>query len=382
MFGCCGGGKRKDGEKRSCWADTRGKKGGALNITDLRRGSCDPNGQFDVDNLEEQVEAIETRLDGPTHPCRGRQAYVTLATNDTYGLGCLVLGESLRRVGTTKELVVMVTRHVSDAMRHSLEKTFDHVKLFDLLDSNDAGNLALLQRPELGVTLTKIHCWTLTEYRRAVFLDADTMVVRNCDELFDQYQEFSAAPDVGWPDCFNSGVFVYKPSLATYRSILAFAVKNGSFDGGDQGLLNMYFSDWARGSIKKHLPFIYNMVASIVYTYQPAFRLNADQVKIIHFLGPVKPWHWQYDIQGRCLMSDTGSLGDAGDLLTLWWNILISRAMPNIEAGVTGLAGEIHEKYKDCEEPYVLDYRGVDAYQNIQDHVKSKIPGVFQRKQK
>ena len=42
-----------------------------------------------------------------------------------------------------------------------------------------------------------------------------TQVLRNCDELFDR-EEFSAAPDAGWPDCFNSGVFVFKPSEDTY----------------------------------------------------------------------------------------------------------------------------------------------------------------------
>lgn len=41
----------------------------------------------------------------------------------------------------------------------------------------------------------------------------------------------SAAPDAGWPDCFNSGVFVFKPSEETYNAILQFALDQGSFDG-------------------------------------------------------------------------------------------------------------------------------------------------------
>lgn len=273
----------------------------------------------------------------------------------------------------------MVTRHVSFAMRISLEKIFDLVTLVDLLDSGDPANLALLQRPELGVTLTKLHCWTLTDYQKGVFLDADTMAVQNCDEIFDNYEEFSAAPDIGWPDCFNSGVFVFKPSLQMYKSILDFAMRSGSFDGGDQGLLNMFFADWARGTIRKHLPFVYNMVASIVnrvYTYQPAFKHFASHVKIVHFLGATKPWHWNFEVQGRTMTSEAiRSLGSTGDLLTLWWHILISRVLPHIENGVVGKAREIADKYKDCEEPYHLDYRGVDAYENIQSHVTSKIPG-------
>lgn len=55
-------------------------------------------------------------------------------------------------------------------------------------------------------------------------------VLQHCDELFDR-EELSAAPDAGWPDCFNSGVFVYRPSLETYERINSFAKQHGSFDG-------------------------------------------------------------------------------------------------------------------------------------------------------
>lgn len=45
------------------------------------------------------------------------QAYVTLATNDSYAIGALVLGHSLRNSGTNRTLVVMVTEDVSDVFR-------------------------------------------------------------------------------------------------------------------------------------------------------------------------------------------------------------------------------------------------------------------------
>lgn len=122
------------------------------------------------------------------------------------------------------------------------------------MDSRDSGNLALLGRHDLGMTFTKLHCWKLTQFDKCVFLDADAMVsstvqvrscslltvlnahhpcdqvLKNCDELFER-EEFSAAPDPGWPDCFNSGVFVYRPSLETYSKLVEFANTQGSFDG-------------------------------------------------------------------------------------------------------------------------------------------------------
>ena len=57
-----------------------------------------------------------------------------------------------------------------------LSRVFDEVIEVNLIDSVDYIHLAFLKRPELGVTLTKLHCWTLTHYSKCVFLDADTLV--------------------------------------------------------------------------------------------------------------------------------------------------------------------------------------------------------------
>lgn len=42
--------------------------------------------------------------------------------------------------------------------------------------------------------------------------------------------------------------------------------------GGDQGLLNSFFSSWPVEDISKHLPFIYNLCANTIYSYLPAFQ--------------------------------------------------------------------------------------------------------------
>ncbi|KAG6801323.1 inner centromere protein A isoform X4 [Apis mellifera caucasica] len=253
----------------------------------------------------------------------GGYAWVTLATNDAYSLGALVLAHSLRRVGTKYELAVLITPGVTQIMREKLLGIFSVVMEVNVLDSKDEANLALLARPELGITFTKLHCWRLIQYEKCVFLDADTLVVRNCDELFER-EELSAAPDVGWPDCFNSGVFVYRPSQQTFASITAFAAAKGSFDGGDQGLLNMYFSDWARKDISKHLPFIYNMCSTATYSYLPAFKQFGDDVRIIHFIGITKPWLQYFDTLTGVVQPPMGSI-HLQPLLQLWWNIFCEK---------------------------------------------------------
>ena len=69
----------------------------------------------------------------------------------------------------------------------------------------------------------KLELWRLTDYRRIVFLDADTLAIRNIDKLFG-YPEFCAAPNLyeSLEDMhrLNSGVFVAEPNAATFDAML------------------------------------------------------------------------------------------------------------------------------------------------------------------
>ncbi|CAH2050084.1 unnamed protein product, partial [Iphiclides podalirius] len=237
------------------------------------------------------------------------RAWVTLATNDSYGLGALVLAHSLRRAGTAFPAVVLITPSVTEAMRERLGAVFADVSW--------------------DITFTKIHCWNLTQYEKCVFLDADTLVVQNCDELFER-EELSAAPDVGWPDCFNSGVFVYRPSAETFAALIQFAQQRGSFDGGDQGLLNSYFSDWARGDINKHLPFLYNVTSAAFYSYLPALKHYGQDLKIIHFIGAAKPWLQQFDWRTRQVQGPEHLRG----LLQLWWDLFVGQVHAQLDSSM------------------------------------------------
>ncbi|KJE89886.1 glycogenin [Capsaspora owczarzaki ATCC 30864] len=248
------------------------------------------------------------------------EAFVTLVTNDGYALGALVLAKSLRDVNTTRKIAVLITNEVSEPTRNRLREAFDVVSLVNELNTHDAANLALLGRPELGVTLTKIYAWKLTQFTKCVFLDADTLVVQNVDELFDR-PEIAAAPDVGWPDCFNSGVFVFVPSAATFEKLAEHAVSTGSFDGGDQGLLNTFFDYWPTAGPEHRLSFLYNMNANQSYSYKPAFQKYGHLVKIIHFIGQFKPWHWARTSSGRVYAQTQEAPTHSEFHVQQWWNV-------------------------------------------------------------
>jgi glycogenin glucosyltransferase len=70
-----------------------------------------------------------------------------------------------------------------------------------------------MNRADLLFTFTKINLWRQTQFRKIVYIDADVVALRAPDELFDIQDTFAAAPDVGWPDAFNSGVMVLSPNM-------------------------------------------------------------------------------------------------------------------------------------------------------------------------
>jgi len=320
-----------------------------------------------------------------------KQAFVTLATNDSYALGSLVLGHSLRKTGTTRSLCVLVTAALSSNLKKRLHEVFEHVIEVDVLDSGDVTRLALMNRPDLGLTFTKIRCWLLDQFEKCVFLDADTLVLQNIDELFDR-EELSASPDAGWPDCFNSGVFVLRPCKETYEKLVAFALQHGSFDGGDQGLLNLFFKDWANVDPSRRLPFTYNVVSQAFYSYLPAFLWFQKDIKVVHFIGAVKPWLHMYDRSTHRVQVQSDP-GHNASYLQMWWDIFMKEVEPsiasqvpskeaaNLVSGATYTPGGDDTERQYSWEEGQIDYLGRDAFTNIKDKLDHSL-GTDKNKEK
>lgn len=251
------------------------------------------------------------------------EAYVTLVTSDSYVIGAGVLAKSLQNTGTRRMIWCLASKKLSMDSLNVLRAIFMGVTEVDCLDSEDVANLALLGRPELGQTFTKLHLWQLTQFNKVVFLDADTMILKNIDDLFER-EEFSACADVGWPDCFNSGVFVARPSEETFGALTKLARDEGSFDGGDQGLLNSYFSDWSTGPSSRRIPFTYNLTINASYSYAPAYARFKNDVKVVHFIGTNKPWTFYRLTDGSVVPRGADSSQGQGanlDYIQMWWNI-------------------------------------------------------------
>ncbi len=204
-----------------------------------------------------------------------RCAYVTVVSGN-YHHGARALAGSLRRVSE----VPLLALATPDADRVALAASGIHV-----IDVPEICNPNASQRfqSRFQHTYTKLHIFRLDFLDRLVYLDSDTVVRTNIDELF-AGQGFAAAPDAGFDRAggeFNSGVLALEPSHVLFCRMLDALAATPSRDGGDQGFLNSFLDTW------EPLPQEYNTTKR-VFAHHPALFCDAD-VKVLHYVGN-KPW--------------------------------------------------------------------------------------------
>ncbi|KAI0969893.1 glycosyltransferase family 8 protein [Xylaria arbuscula] len=216
----------------------------------------------------------------------GEDVYATLLLTDTYLPGALVLAHSLRDAGTTKKLAALVTLDsISAEAVTELKSVYHYIIPVPRIRNAQPANLQLMNRTDLHSAFTKINLWKQTQFRKIVYIDADVVAYRAPDELFDIAHPFSAAPDIGWPDLFNTGVMALAPNMGDYYAMMAMAERGISFDGADQGLINTHF----RNNYNR-ISFTYNVTPSAHYQYVPAYRHFQSSTNMVHFIGSDKPW--------------------------------------------------------------------------------------------
>ena len=159
----------------------------------------------------------------------------------------------------------------------------------------------------------KLALWKLTEYRRVVFLDADTLVVRNIDKLFG-YPEFCAAPNLyetlADMHRLNSGVFVAKPCAATFDAMLAQLDAPGVFwRRTDQTFLERYFPDW------HGLPYTCNALQYLYFNLPQLWRWKS--IRVVHYQYE-KPWQENHP-----------KADSLKPLIDLWHTVLEGKPLPS-----------------------------------------------------
>lgn len=261
-----------------------------------------------------------------------QNAYVTLVTNDDYASAAVALVRSLALTATRADLVVMYTGAVSadalsdcvalGAKAHPVE-LIDTSRGFNERHQRDrlhgAAPFTKGNKPAFHTPLdnfAKLRLWEMAHYDNVTFLDADTIVLRNIDRLFD-YPEFCAAPNVYESVAdfhrLNSGVFSAKPSTETFAKMMEALDKPDAFwRRTDQTFLETFFPDW------HGLPVTFNML-QYVWFNMPALW-NWRSVKVVHYQYE-KPWQ-----------KDHPKAEKLQPLIDLWWAYRSGENMPVIDS--------------------------------------------------
>lgn len=224
------------------------------------------------------------------------EAYVTLLYGDEFLLGVRVLGKSIRDTGSRKDMVVLVSDGVSDYAKKLLQADGWIVEKISLL-----ANPNQVRPTRFWGVYTKLKIFNMIKYKKVVYLDADTIVVKSVEDLF-KCGKFCA--NLKHSERLNSGVMVVEPSETVFNDMMSKVTTLPSYTGGDQGFLNSYYPGFPNAHVfepnlpsrpvpeMQRLSTLYNADVGL-YMLANKWMVNESELRVIHYtLGPLKPWDW------------------------------------------------------------------------------------------
>lgn len=252
-------------------------------------------------------------------------AWVTLLTKPGYLPGVEALYHSLVRSGSAWPLEVMVTPDIDASVRARLQALGCGVREVPRIgpDPQLAHRYANARFADVW---SKLAVWTLTEYARVAFLDADMLVIKNMDEVFElplqegfiaachacrcnpnriesypaswqpencyyswcEDEEMTAHPPATVDNYFNAGFLVLAPDQALYNLMLTKIVAMADISTyvfAEQDFLNDVFQG-------RWLPLHYGYNALKTLELQHPRMWEMNRVKNIHYIID-KPWDKQ-----------------------------------------------------------------------------------------
>ncbi|KAI8812462.1 nucleotide-diphospho-sugar transferase [Cladochytrium replicatum] len=290
-------------------------------------------------------------------------AYTTVITTENYIIAVQVLAISLELSGSKYPLVVLHTPNLDSTKIHDAFNNAPLVSPVDLTEYIPASELNIEYAfSRFKETWNKIRVWDALSdsgFDRVAHLDADMLILRNPDDVFSSFDPYPAPADVvsatfactcnvfknpNYPDwwkpenCahtwhgrgeklpgdknryFNSGFFVFRPSVATFQRIIKHIVDNAprlaEFKFPDQDLLNEVYSGNGGTNPWIEVPYTYNALKTLSHFHKDVWK--TDQLHIIHYILD-KPWDTD-------LKSPKAKEDKFYELNRLWWNVHDGRA--------------------------------------------------------
>lgn len=221
-------------------------------------------------------------------------AWITYVDNDIYLTSALVLYNSLQSVNTRYPFVILISaNYTPPAISNNI--IIKYVHPFDKENP-------LYSSKRYKACLNKIHIWNEVEYAKVCWLDADVIVMKNIDHVFDI--DIDKKQIITTPGC-TCNVFNH-PKLPTQPELCPFNSSNNIYISA--GILltkpnrNLYeelqnleynkpfceqdvFNEFFKGNIIL-LPIVYNYFNHLHLIHPD---IDFEDVFVFHF-GYGKPW--------------------------------------------------------------------------------------------
>jgi alpha-N-acetylglucosamine transferase len=238
-----------------------------------------------------------------------KNAYVTLMYGDNdYFLGTLIFIASLLKTKPKHDTVLLYTFDVPKYKIDILSKYYTVTKEIKYIRFKNKKT----NRARFKDIFTKLKIFTLTEYDNILFMDNDMYVKKNIDNIFKKYEApagIAIDPNMIYKDgekikknnvVINAGLWLLKPSIKDYDKMIeglsSFNIK--------KELEQEYVSYFYNGKWT-NISFLYNFQFSLASLPSTMKRTNVyknvkfDDVYVIHYSSPKKPWHFLLDKRFR-----------------------------------------------------------------------------------
>ncbi len=338
------------------------------------------------------------------------RAWVTLLTRPSYLAGVIILAHTLQKYQTKYPLIVLITDTLPERCVAALKAEGQRTKQLQIRRVEPllpTGNVHLIAT-RFEDTWTKLRVFELTSYDKLVFLDADMMICRNMDSLFDvslpgrdwlaanhacvcNLDKDPWAPN-NWnvDNCaftpmrhptglthptpvskdarptyhlLNSGLFIFHPSKTLWNDVLHFFNTSPllkTFLFPDQNFLDEFFRNrWMS------LGWQYNALKTMRYWHPDMWR--DDEVRNLHYIVD-KPWEKRIARDGIA-----GHLGRDGVTHRWWWGEYAGWEKERESAGDLESLNVLREF---VAKPLTVETQEVQMRENREKGFPIQVPGL------
>ena len=250
-----------------------------------------------------------------------KNAYITLMSTNNYLYACIGLMYSWKTTNSRYPFYCVVTKDITQENIRILKAIGYEVIVDELYIPNsyiklleqyeETGNFetpvgnstADLKKNGWQYAWTKLRIFNYTQFDKLLYVDADSYVFKNLDDLFEMPGWSSICEyDTPWTGLkrFHSAFFLVEPNKTVYEELLQLAEDHPLIQhpftkeyqlSNDYDLLNLYKSDWSEHPecCMPNYTYVDSFILRSSDFFLP-FLLNCfNSIRAIHLTGP-KPW--------------------------------------------------------------------------------------------